>query len=428
MAEGDCHGAGIPPDAWGDRPAVFRQFQGCALQQAEPAQVVLLPLAAQGDGDARAADVAGMDQHFGQGEPAVFRLEVADHMAADADRLTRIKAVGQRGRAAVQRHGRGEELEDRAHFVDAQTGPVEALRLVGLCRRGGVEGGQGDHREHFAAVDVEHDGRTADRLELLDRLRHFFRHQVLDPEVERQVKRCAVGEVPVLAALDAAQAVGIDVGEADHVAGQRPVGIEPLGLLHQGQAGECQPVRRCRLPRRKVAREVDEPLLAVQARGDLGGAHARQDFRKAFGCALAIADFPRIGGQRIHRCRGGEDHAVAVADIPTQRFAALHADRGQSVRGSRHVTNGEIAHAGHHSEEGEGEDGADGDQARLADLQVTPAMAVQGCVDLVLRHGVVAARRDPAVGRRFRATHHGWTSVDGFAVCLMSGSPVTGLM
>ena len=110
-----------------------------------------------------------------------------------------------RHRAAVERHGEGEALEDRAQLEDAGRHAVEPVRLQRVDRVVGVVVGQRGHGHDLAGMDVEDDAGGGDRMVAVHRLDQFVAEDVLHADVERQLDR-----VEPFAAREAG---GVEIGE-----------------------------------------------------------------------------------------------------------------------------------------------------------------------------------------------------------------------
>src|SRR3546814_1686970 len=106
-------------------------------------------------------------------------MEVADGVARHVDWLAYVVAVAEADHAAVERHRGGEDLEHRAHLVDAEAGAVEARLVSGCGRALGIEGRQRHHCQELASARVHHDASGADGTELLRSEEHTSELQSL---------------------------------------------------------------------------------------------------------------------------------------------------------------------------------------------------------------------------------------------------------
>src|SRR3546814_12488994 len=88
-----------------------------------------------------------------------------------------------------------------------------------VCSSDLVVGGQRGHRQHLAGVDVEDDARTADRLQIGDRIAQFaFEHPLharVDRQRERLTARRGVGQPILEGALDPGDALSLGIGETE---------------------------------------------------------------------------------------------------------------------------------------------------------------------------------------------------------------------
>ena len=172
-----------------DGSADLGQFDGGRTQQAEPREIGFLVRGADVERHLHGADVRRINEDFRYRQPPFLGLVVGDDEARNADRLGGVIAAVQRRGTGVQRHRRGEDLEGRAHLVDAMGVAVEG----GLHRPDawivGVEIRQRHHRQHLARMDVEHDPGGADGAKLRHRRLQFLAHDVLQTHVERKLER-----------------------------------------------------------------------------------------------------------------------------------------------------------------------------------------------------------------------------------------------
>ncbi len=161
--------------------------------------------------------------------------------------------------AGIDRVGDGDRLEGRAQLVDRLGGVVLERLDPGLARIVGIEGGQRGHRDDLAGAHVEHEALAAGRRELVHcgaELGFQRRlHAAVDRQRHRRAARRGIEQALVEHLLHAERALAVDVGPAEHMRGERRLGIEALGL-----AGERD---------RRLADRVD---LRPPARASRGGA------------------------------------------------------------------------------------------------------------------------------------------------------------
>ena len=125
MAEGDGHGVQLAPVPRHDRLGAFGQFRAHARELAHLAQKRLVLLDALPHRHARRADVGGIGEDFRHGQRAVLRVIIVDLEAAEGERAARVEARIEIDLAGVERHGDGQRLEGRAHFIDADVHAVD---------------------------------------------------------------------------------------------------------------------------------------------------------------------------------------------------------------------------------------------------------------------------------------------------------------
>ena len=85
------------------------------------------PVSADVEGHFGGADVGRMDDDFRQRQPALLCVKIGNRKARNADRVSGVIAAGHVDGAGIQRHRRREQLEGRAHLVNALGGAVEAV-------------------------------------------------------------------------------------------------------------------------------------------------------------------------------------------------------------------------------------------------------------------------------------------------------------
>ena len=147
------------------RLAGLRQFDAQGRQHAQPVQERLLCRAANGQGQLGRAYVGRMHQDFRDRQPAPLGVKVVDREAGHAQGMGGVETVVDPIAADVQPQRGVQQLEGRAHLVDAQRRAVEArVRICGAVALGLVVR-QADHGEDFAAVDIGHHGGPGQRLE-----------------------------------------------------------------------------------------------------------------------------------------------------------------------------------------------------------------------------------------------------------------------
>ena len=245
-----------------------------------------------------------------------------DGVARDLERLGRVVTAGEGADAVVERHGGGEDLEQRPDLVDAERGAVEEILGPGAAGIVGVEIGQRDQRQHLARAHVHDDAGAAERVEIGDLAGELALEDVLQPHVDRQLhRRVAVLQAAVEAALDAGETGIVEPGEAQHMGGEAALGIDPLALGLEFEAGNAELDDRHLLLRRKLARQPDEALVGGKPGVKLVRAGLGQH-----GCQLHRGNaltrhLLRHGEERGGIERGGEQHAVAVDDVGARDMA-----------------------------------------------------------------------------------------------------------
>ena len=92
-------------------------------------------------------------------------MKIANDKSGNTDRVGRVVTALQGNLARVQRHGGGENLESRPHFVDAQRCTVETRFVIHTVELVGVEIGKRDHRQDLAIIHIHDDAGGTDRGE-----------------------------------------------------------------------------------------------------------------------------------------------------------------------------------------------------------------------------------------------------------------------
>ncbi len=204
--------------------------------------------------------------------------------------------------------------------------------MVGVERVDGVVGvvvGQGGEGDHLARVDVHDGGGAGLGLELVDALREFVAHGMGRLDVDRQRDRLEVlrrqlearavqvGEpLAVDVLLDAGDALVVEIGEAQHVGGERAVGVDPPVLGQEadaraGRGGRPPPAAAGVMPRLTHTKPLREPEpVRSSLRVDVGQ-HGGQQLDRL----VLVDDAARFGEDRHGLDVGRHDLAVAVEDV-----------------------------------------------------------------------------------------------------------------
>ncbi len=204
-------------------------------------------------------------------------MVIVDLEAADLERLGRVILLRHRSDdAGVDRVGDGDRFEGGAQFIDRLGGVVLERLDSGLARIIGVEGGQRRHRHHLAGADVEHEAFAAGGRELIYRGAELGLQRRLHAAVDRQCNRRAAGggieQARVERLLHAERALAVDIGPAEHMGGERGLGVEALGLAGEGDRRLADRVHLRHELGRRAAAQIDEALPRFQHRNIIGDA------------------------------------------------------------------------------------------------------------------------------------------------------------
>ena len=172
-------------------------------------------------------------------------MVIGDREARDADRFGRVVAVAQGHRAALQGHRGVKNFKRRAHFIDAQGGPVEARLRWRDLGTVGVEIRQRDERVNLTAVDRHHHGNSAHGAEIIDLALYLLAHDMLKAHIDAGADRCLVtADAAVQGFFQPGEAGVVNAGETGHVRGQRAMGVDAPFLGLKMQAGNAQAIDR----------------------------------------------------------------------------------------------------------------------------------------------------------------------------------------
>ncbi len=164
-------------------------------------------------------------------------------------------------------------------------------------------------------------------MKVLLGLEQFVAQRVLDPQVDRQFDRplqpvggeagaMQIGETVVVEPfLHAGDALVVDVDQPDQMRDFGAVGIDPLVLAQEADAGNAELVNLLLLPRRDFALQPDEALLRRQPLAHLWRVEVGQRRGQKFDRLVLVDDAARLAEQARRLDVGGEDLAVAVDDI-----------------------------------------------------------------------------------------------------------------
>jgi len=207
-------------------------------------------------GDLGAADVARLRDHLREGENAV-RMGVADD--AFADRIAAVLTVDAFARVddvPLDRGGGEKGLEGGAWLVDVGDGAVAIAVRAGGAAAVGIEARRGRHGEHLTGLRVERHQRPGGGAEVAYGALELVLRNALQRRVDGQFDVCAgvrtrlahlahvdltshpvapddqglhtTPQLRIEGALHALQALAVDVREAEHLAGQLAVRVDPL--------------------------------------------------------------------------------------------------------------------------------------------------------------------------------------------------------
>ena len=346
----------------------------------------------------RRADVRGIGEHLGQRDEAVHRLVVVDGEAAVAQRHAHVPHRVHRRLAGIERHRQRQDLEGRAHLVDAGGQPVDARRIVGFLRIVRIEVRLRHHRDDLAGVDVEDQAGRRLGLELLARLDELVAHRELHAQIEGEIDRAlqaVAGEpghvqrgepLPVEPLLHAGDALVVDVHQADLVRDDRAVRIDALVLGQEADAGNAEPVHFALLLRRDLALEPDEAALRRQTVAHFLGVEVGQRRGEQFDRLVDVDQLARLGEQRRRLDVGGEDFAAAVEDVGPRGGDRVLADGAAAAVA--------LAHIGEHHELG-ADDAIDAGEEH--DGEAEPRLGLDIAVDVA----AVEQRADEALPAGF---------------------------
>ena len=372
VAEADGHGVDLAPRFGRQRRADFGQLDGRRPQQPETPEECALTLAADVDGHLGGADVGGMDDDLGHRQPPVLGVVVVDGEAGDVDRLAGVVTVAEGDGAAVERHGRGQQLEGRTHLVDALGGAVEGGGPLGAATLVGVEIGQRNHGPHFAGLDVEDDAGGTDGPEHVDGGDQLLAQKRLQADVDGKLQGAAVSaQRAVEMALDAGNSAAVDVGHAEDVGAFEPVGIDAAfgGLeVHPGDAQAVDPVD---LPGSQVAAQPDEGLLRGQQLQRPRALEPGQDPRQSAHRLAGVEDLVRMRVERRRGKAGSQDLAVTIENVGAARRRGYGSPRQRSRQDplAAMAADGQVDQAHPHQQEAEDQQGADCQQPVAPDLE-----------------------------------------------------------
>ena len=178
-------------------------------------------------------------------------------------------------------------------------------------------------------VTSMHDAGRALRLVAAHRVGELGFDGVLHADVDRQAHGRALGERGALhgldadhlvdVALDAGDALVVDVDVAEHVSGELAAGIGTPQLAAEIEARSTEIVHRLRRTRRQAAPHPDEAAVAVgEVLAQRVGVEIGEHDGELFDGLVAIDDARRVGEQRVGFDVGGQQAAVAIDDVGTR--------------------------------------------------------------------------------------------------------------
>ena len=280
---------------------------------------------------ARCADVRGVGEDFLGVDEAAERMVVMNLEAAVMQRAACIPHRVERRLAGVERHRQRERLEGRAHFIDAGGQAIDAIRIVGLFGIVRIEIRQRHHGDDLAGPDVGDETRCGFRLVVLLGFHQLVAQRMLDAQIDRELDRplqpiggearaMQVGEaVGIEPLLDTGDALVVDVHEADQMRNIDAVGIDPLVLAQEADAGNAETMDVLLLFRRDFALQPDEALLRRQAVAHFARIEIGQRRSQQFYGLVLVDDPAGLAEQRRRLDVGRQDLAVAIHNVRTRR-------------------------------------------------------------------------------------------------------------
>ncbi len=186
---------------------------------------------------------------------------------------------------------------------------------------------------------------------------------------ERQLDRVAPAAQDVVeAALDAGEALAVEIGKAHDMGREAALGIDAAAFGLELQAGDAEAVDLEFLARGQLPLDPHEAPVGGELGGDLAFLDIGEQRGELLRHALGGLDQLGIGVERGRVQRGGEQHAVAVDDVGARHLGPLgDMEMRQSPVAALESRHFDEARADH--QEGEAEQRAGDDEPRVAGLQ-----------------------------------------------------------
>ncbi len=232
-----------------------------------------------------------------------------------------------------------------------------------------IEIGQRHHGHHFAGFDVEHEPRAADGAETRDRRHQFLAQHMLHADVDRERERTAAAlQHFVERLLHAGEAFAVDIGEADHMGGQRALRIDAALVALEINPRDAEPVHVILLARREMAPDPHEGTVARELGLHFRLAQLGQHRDQLAGGFAGVDHMLRIGVERRRGERGRQQFAVAVDDVGAHGRGRAGARRLGDARLVALLQHGDVGEPHADGAEGDGEHESGDQQPGAADL------------------------------------------------------------
>ena len=344
------------------RAAGLGQFQLQRVQKAELLQEGALPFAADQLRDPRGADVGRVDEDILDRHLRAVVMVIADREAAKAQRAARVDHRIAGDQPQFQRLRQRKGLHHRAQLIQPLHRTVEQRRDFLLGQRGrrrgaviGIEHRGRGQRHDLAGVHIHQNGRAADGVEHVDAARqHLFDdrlHAQIQRQRDRHIGQIGIAQTLVQVILDPRHALNLGgchallavSRAAQHMRGQRAVGIKPHVALAQQQARLTDVMRGLLLLRRQARAQPDEAAVGIgQLRGQPLFVHIGENPRQFMRGARAVDHVAQLGIERMRDQIGRQHPPVAVQNIgPLARDTLTDPRLGLDHRGG-----GQHAHLG----------------------------------------------------------------------------------
>ncbi len=299
LADGDrADRRAVPSVCGAQQTAGFAgKFQAGAAAEAEVANVLIEAIGADLEGHLDGGDVAGAREGCGNGYDAhaAVAFVIVNHTTGESDLSTlAIDHVVGFCDLRIDRGGVGDQLEDRAGFVNVADGVVLEQLGRGVAKVVGVECGADREGKNLASVHVlHHDGAVVGVGPLHRMIEGILGHELnvlVDGELKilagvgfmldgaenmttgvdggEHAAGCAV-KAGVEFLLETAETVVVEANVAERLRGDVAVGVEALKFLLEIEAVEVQSADMCSNFGRDTASDPGKTAATVKAFFDL---------------------------------------------------------------------------------------------------------------------------------------------------------------